>query len=75
VDDSASVADWVVYGGDTANCYVCEPKYFMKQTDSFGVLRLGATTRLQRRAFEGDFEVPKLFAWRHVTWRRGYQHC
>jgi ferredoxin-NADP reductase len=31
VDDCASVADWVVYGGDTANCYVCEPKYFMKQ--------------------------------------------
>src|SRR5207244_3648262 len=32
VDDCPSVADWVVYGGDTANCYVCEPKYFMKQT-------------------------------------------
>src|SRR6266480_5869645 len=32
VDDCASVADWVVYGVDTANCYVCEPKYFMKQT-------------------------------------------
>src|SRR5467141_4046545 len=32
VDDCASVADWVVYGGDTANYYVCEPKYFMKQT-------------------------------------------
>src|SRR5207247_4294968 len=29
VDNCASVADWVVYGGDTANCYVCEPKYFI----------------------------------------------